>query len=377
MTVGSLTPGFAVMMKRTLVSLVLILRGIETGASPLCPEQIINAVVGEDVDLLCPLVLQSGAPSAAKWSKGDPNNEVTITGLHLDHAGDRDHSTTRFYEDQSRGILRLLSVQLSDSETYMCSVPGQKARCIIQLTVDQVIEAEEGDDVSLECQQDAEVSLEDSLVEWSKDNRTNLVHVYRHGRDYLNDQKEEFKGRTTLFHEGLSRGNVTLQLRSVRLSDSGRFRCYVKKLDLYRYIILKVVQKGQNNPTQDFSSTPLPVETTTEPNVPDGGRSHLLIIIPAVGFIICIGLLLLMKCGKKCWKELRGRRKQTAEMTTSGSETEKLNTLSDGNGDEDPNVMRDEQNINNPVRSSNSSEGGGEGRIDGCSRVISSAELCL
>ncbi|XP_067441634.1 myelin-oligodendrocyte glycoprotein-like [Thunnus thynnus] len=110
----------------------------------------------------------------------------------------------------------------------MCSVPGQKARCIIQLSVAQVIEAEEGDDVSLECQQDAEVSLEDSLVEWSKDNRTNLVHVYRHGRDYLNDQKEEFKGRTTLFHEGLSRGNVTLQLRSVRLSDSGRFRCYVK-----------------------------------------------------------------------------------------------------------------------------------------------------
>lgn len=241
----------------------------------------------------------------------------------------------------------------------------------------QVIEAEEGDDVSLECQQDAEVSLEDSLVEWSKDSRTNLVHVYRHGRDYLNDQKEEFKGRTTLFHEGLSRGNVTLQLRSVRLSDSGRFRCYVKKLDLYRHIILKVVQKGQNNPTQDFSSTPLPVETTTEPNDPDGGRSHLLIIIAAVGFIICIGLLLLMKCGKKCWKELRGRRKQTAEMTTSGSETEKLNTLSDGNGDEDPNVMRDEQNINDPVCSSNSSEGGGEGRIDGCSRVISSAELCL
>ena len=31
----------------------------------------------------------------------------------------------------------------------------------------------------------------------------------------------------------------------------------------------------------------------------DGGRSHLLIIIPAVGFIICIGLLLLMKCGSK------------------------------------------------------------------------------
>ena len=109
----------------------------------------------------------------------------------------------------------------------------------------QVIEAEEGDDVSLECQQDAKVSLKDSLVEWRKDSRTNLVHVYRHGRDYLNDQKEEFKGRTTLFHEGLSRGNVTLQLRSVRLSDSGRFRCYVKKLDLCRYIILKVGKQAE------------------------------------------------------------------------------------------------------------------------------------
>ncbi|XP_042255547.1 butyrophilin-like protein 2 isoform X2 [Thunnus maccoyii] len=195
----------------------------------------------------------------------------------------------------------------------------------------QVIEAEEGDDVSLECQQDAEVSLEDSLVEWSKDSRTNLVHVYRHGRDYLNDQKEEFKGRTTLFHEGLSRGNVTLQLRSVRLSDSGRFRCYVKKLDLYRNITLKVVQKGQNNPTQDFSSTPLPVETTTEPNDPDVGNMKAVYVgVPCVALLfIAIGVVgALFKYGiiKRCMERLRGKNEQKQVEEANGSEMKELKT---------------------------------------------------
>ena len=59
----------------------------------------------------------------------------------------------------------------------------------------QVIEAEEGDDVSLECQKNAEVNLEDSLVERSKDDRRNLVHVYRHGRDSRTSRKSSEAGQ--------------------------------------------------------------------------------------------------------------------------------------------------------------------------------------
>ena len=103
----------------------------------------------------------------------------------------------------------------------------------------------EGNNVSLQCPVDPQVNLERSLVEWTKDNRTNFVHVYRHGQDYLDDQKDEFKGRTVLFHEGLSRGNVTLQLSSVRKSDSGKFRCFVKKTRTYCYIDLEVGKQAE------------------------------------------------------------------------------------------------------------------------------------
>ena len=108
-----------------------------------------------------------------------------------------------------------------------------------------VKEAEEGDDVWLPCQQHPEVNLTGSLVEWTKDGRQNIIHVNRHGYDYLEDQKKEFKGRTSLSHPGLNRGDATLKLSPVRWSDNGTYRCYVKKRDANHYITLRVGKFAQ------------------------------------------------------------------------------------------------------------------------------------
>uniref|UniRef100_A0AAQ6IDB0 Ig-like domain-containing protein n=1 Tax=Anabas testudineus TaxID=64144 RepID=A0AAQ6IDB0_ANATE len=112
---------------------------------------------------------------------------------------------------------------------------------------EEEVEAEEGDDVILKCQLDPEDDVRKSPVTWSKDERKNIVHVYRLGQDHAEDQKEVFRNRTVLHHEGLKKGNVTLQLFSVRLSDNGRFICYIRRLDAYCYVILKVVRRGQLN----------------------------------------------------------------------------------------------------------------------------------
>ncbi|XP_067442447.1 erythroid membrane-associated protein-like isoform X1 [Thunnus thynnus] len=185
--------------------------------------------------------------------------------------------------------------------------------------------AEEGDNVLLQCPQDPQVNLERSLVEWTKDGRTNFVHVYRHGQDYFNDQKDEYKGRTVLFHEGLSRGNVTLQLSSVRLSDNGTFKCFVKKTDTYCFITLKVGEKMQSNQTQDDD-----LRTTRHPDVTEtysDGKNTAAILTGTIFTVIVICCLI----GALGWiyrNELRRRfrrwREGEAEMPANNGQMDNL-----------------------------------------------------
>lgn len=104
----------------------------------------------------------------------------------------------------------------------------------------QTKEVEEGNDVFLECQMDHKVDVSTSPVTWSKDDHRNIVHVYIRARDRADDQKPAFKNRTVLFHNGLKTGNVTLQLSTVQLSDSGMFRCHILRPETYCYTALTV-----------------------------------------------------------------------------------------------------------------------------------------
>ncbi|KAM9777195.1 uncharacterized protein ACB057_017617 [Neosynchiropus ocellatus] len=70
-------------------------------------------------------------------------------------------------------------------------------------------------------------SGDDLLVHWMKDgSKTPVVHSYYKGQDQGDHQLEQFRGRTSLFHEQLSQGNASLLLERVRVPDRGRYTCY-------------------------------------------------------------------------------------------------------------------------------------------------------
>ncbi|XP_065804978.1 V-set domain-containing T-cell activation inhibitor 1-like [Labrus bergylta] len=64
------------------------------------------------------------------------------------------------------------------------------------------------------------------LVHWNQIKGNTLVHSYFYDRDQLERQDESFKGRTSLFQDQISKGNVSLRLTGVKLEDQGRYKCY-------------------------------------------------------------------------------------------------------------------------------------------------------
>ncbi|KAM8880659.1 CD276 antigen homolog isoform 3-T6 [Synchiropus picturatus] len=69
-------------------------------------------------------------------------------------------------------------------------------------------------------------SGDDLLVHWYKERKDDAVHSYYNGQDQLDHQINQFRGRTSLSNEQLSRGNASLLLKKVQVSDRGRYTCY-------------------------------------------------------------------------------------------------------------------------------------------------------
>ncbi|XP_035856362.1 V-set domain-containing T-cell activation inhibitor 1-like isoform X4 [Sander lucioperca] len=194
------------------------------------------------------------------------------------------------------------------------------------LTCPQTIEAAEGEDVNIQCGLDPPVNLSDYTLDVARerDDHGNYddVYSYRRGKDHLDDQMGRYRGRTTLNHEDLIRGNVTLKISSVNLSDSGNYIVFLKKLQAPSVINITVVSKDQANRTKrnDSSTSGPPVEEETESDHRGDGENRKTaraVILPSVLllWILLVLVLLLM----------RGRKEKNPETAANRYEEKNLN----------------------------------------------------
>uniref|UniRef100_A0A672S4P3 Ig-like domain-containing protein n=1 Tax=Sinocyclocheilus grahami TaxID=75366 RepID=A0A672S4P3_SINGR len=86
-----------------------------------------------------------------------------------------------------------------------------------------------GEDVILPCSVKPNISVVDMRVEWFRPGlKDSLVHLYEDHEDRNTDQIQSYRGRTKLIHQELQRGDASLRLSSVRVSDEGRYKCFIQ-----------------------------------------------------------------------------------------------------------------------------------------------------
>uniref|UniRef100_A0A671TP92 Ig-like domain-containing protein n=1 Tax=Sparus aurata TaxID=8175 RepID=A0A671TP92_SPAAU len=94
----------------------------------------------------------------------------------------------------------------------------------------QPIVALVGDDVLLPCHLEPPLDVTTLSVEWRRGSA--LVHVYRSRGDDPVSQDQNFKGRTSLFQDEMTRGNISLKLTDVTEQDAGNYTCSEAEVEL-------------------------------------------------------------------------------------------------------------------------------------------------
>uniref|UniRef100_A0A8C8VKV4 Ig-like domain-containing protein n=1 Tax=Pelusios castaneus TaxID=367368 RepID=A0A8C8VKV4_9SAUR len=97
-----------------------------------------------------------------------------------------------------------------------------------------------GQDIVLPCRLSPRMSAANMEVRWFRSQFLSFVHLYRDGKDQFEGQIPEYHRRTELLKAGLTDGNVDLRILSIRLSDEGRYICFVSDDTLSEETVLEL-----------------------------------------------------------------------------------------------------------------------------------------
>ncbi|XP_030635170.1 butyrophilin subfamily 1 member A1-like [Chanos chanos] len=97
-----------------------------------------------------------------------------------------------------------------------------------------------GEDLMLPCSLKPNISAVNMRVGWFRVYTSDLLlHLYDNG-DESKDQIQSYRGRTSLFKEELQKGNTSLKLSRVKITDEGEYRCVVRSENWFDDISLSV-----------------------------------------------------------------------------------------------------------------------------------------
>ncbi|XP_038588153.1 retinitis pigmentosa 1-like 1 protein isoform X2 [Micropterus salmoides] len=112
-----------------------------------------------------------------------------------------------------------------------------------------------GEDITLPCYLDPVMDAFSMTLEWARpDLDPRFVLVWRDDVELESKKHGSYQGRTSLFSDELKKGNISLKLSKVKISDAGRYRCFVPALRTDSTVQLVVgavsspgIQKSKNS----------------------------------------------------------------------------------------------------------------------------------
>nr|XP_023969238.2 butyrophilin subfamily 1 member A1-like [Chrysemys picta bellii] len=81
-------------------------------------------------------------------------------------------------------------------------------------------------------------------VRWFRSKYSEVVHLYRDGRDQYREQMPEYGGRTELLKDNITNGRVSLRIRNIQPSDNGQYTCYFESSVYYEAALLELQVAG-------------------------------------------------------------------------------------------------------------------------------------
>ncbi|XP_048826804.1 butyrophilin subfamily 3 member A1-like [Brienomyrus brachyistius] len=101
-----------------------------------------------------------------------------------------------------------------------------------------------GEDVVLPCFLKPNISAVDLEVRWFRKDFTEYVYLYQNAKNISTNQIPSYKDRASLFPDELKKGNVSLKLKGVQSSDSGRYKCFVQSPESHDDWSINVIIMG-------------------------------------------------------------------------------------------------------------------------------------
>lgn len=105
-----------------------------------------------------------------------------------------------------------------------------------------------GKGVVLPCQLEAKTVSERLSVQWIFTGKSPNIGVTTYdGINTLNPVREEktYQGRTHFFQSEVNRGNLSLHLKNVMLSDKGKYICFVSLENWYDEVVVDLDVAGE------------------------------------------------------------------------------------------------------------------------------------
>ncbi|XP_039874811.1 butyrophilin-like protein 10 [Simochromis diagramma] len=168
----------------------------------------------------------------ADWAQAECEEDTETNQIKIFHCSDRDfvliHPPCASWASYSVSlwILILCFVLVKGKSHLVC--PSQVVAML-------------GDDVVLPCQLKFAVDTNAETVNWIKPGLDpDVVHLHKDGRLVFENQNPSYHFRTRVFVDELMKGNVSLKIFNVKLSDEGTYRCSIPWIREEASIVLTV-----------------------------------------------------------------------------------------------------------------------------------------